>query len=50
MNPYFVSVVIGVMLDLKRTCPKCMREQARKRRESVHCKFCGADIVKTSTK
>ena len=53
MNPYFISLAIGVMLGLKRTCPMCKRAQivpARKKRESVHCKFCGTDMVKTATK
>jgi len=47
MNPYFIMTVIGSIRGLKRTCPKCKRDQivpASKKRESVRCKFCGADI------
>ena len=47
MNPYFILGVIGAILGLKRTCPKCKRDHivpASKKRKSVHCKFCGADI------
>ena len=47
MNPYIISTVIGAILGLKRTCPVCKRDQnvpAGKKRESVRCKFCGADI------
>ena len=46
MNPIFV-VAISSILRLKRVCPKCKRDQvvpASKRRESVRCKFCGADL------
>jgi len=46
MNPIF-AVVISSILRLKRSCPRCKRDQvvpASKRRESVHCKFCGADV------
>lgn len=47
MNPYFISSIIGTILGLKRTCPKCKKDQivpSSKRRESVRYKFCGADI------
>ncbi len=47
MNPYIISGVIGAVLRLKRICPKCKRNQivpASKKRKSVRCKFCGADI------
>ena len=41
------STVVAMILNLKRTCPKCGRDQIvpkEKRREKVPCKFCGADI------
>ncbi|WP_252380912.1 hypothetical protein [Desulfovulcanus ferrireducens] len=47
MNLLFIPAAIGTLLGLKRTCPKCKRNQvvpASKRRERVRCKFCGADI------
>ena len=46
MYPTF-QAVISTIFRLKRTCPKCKRDQvdpASKRLENVHCKFCGADI------
>jgi phage FluMu protein Com len=46
MNPIF-SVVVNTMLSLKRTCPKCKRDQivpASKRKQIVRCKFCNADV------
>jgi len=39
--------VISVLLRLKRTCPVCKRDQvvpARQRKQTVPCKFCGADV------
>ena len=41
------SIVMSTILHLKRTCPKCKRDQivpARKGRHPVPCRFCGADI------
>jgi len=41
------QAVISAVFALKRTCPKCMRDQvvpASKRREGVCCRFCGADV------
>jgi len=41
------QAVISAILNLKRTCPKCGRDQivpAGKRTETVACKFCGAHI------
>jgi ribosomal protein S27E len=39
--------IVGRLLHLKRTCPKCKMEQivplARKH-ETISCKFCGAKI------
>ncbi len=46
MNP-IIQIVINTIFRLKRTCPKCKRDQvvpASKRLENVRCKFCGADI------
>jgi len=46
MNPIF-QLVVSTIFRLKRTCPKCKRDQVvrtNKRLESVRCKFCGADI------
>jgi ribosomal protein S27E len=46
MNPLF-QAVISTVLRLKRTCPKCKRDQvvpASKKLENVRCKLCGADI------
>jgi len=46
MNPIF-QAVFSTIFRLKRTCPKCKRDQivpVSKRLESVRCKFCGADI------
>jgi hypothetical protein len=39
--------IVGRLLHLKRTCPKCKQDQivpAAKKRETVPCKFCGTDI------
>ena len=41
------QTVIRAILDLKRTCPKCKRDQIVlpvKRKEKVPCRFCGTDI------
>jgi len=46
MNP-FIAAVIGVLLGLKRVCPKYKKVQiasSNKRQDTVPCKFCGADI------
>ena len=46
MNPIF-SVVMRTMQSLKRTCPKCKRDQVvptSKRKQIVRCKFCNADV------
>jgi len=46
MNLIF-QTLISKIFRLKRTCPKCKRNQvvpASKRLENVRCKFCGADI------
>jgi len=42
-----IQVVISTIFHLKRTCPKCKRDQVvpvSKRLQSVRCKFCGADV------
>lgn len=42
-----LGAIVGRLLHLKRTCPKCRRDQivpAAKKKETVHCKFCGIDI------
>ncbi|MBF0450620.1 MAG: 30S ribosomal protein S27 [Candidatus Magnetomorum sp.] len=47
MNPYFMSGIISTLFGLKRTCPKCKRDQvvpSDKKHEKVYCKFCGAGI------
>ena len=39
--------IVGRLLHLKRTCPKCKRDQivpSAKKHETVSCKFCGAKI------
>ena len=41
------QTAISMILNLKRTCPKCKRDQIvppGKSKEKVRCKFCGADI------
>ncbi len=46
MNPLIMTAVIA-NLQFKRTCPKCMRDQVlpeKKRKQTVPCKFCGADV------
>ena len=46
MNPIF-SVVVRTMLSIKRTFPKCKRDQivpAIKKKQIVRCKFCNADV------
>ncbi|MHB8110421.1 MAG: 30S ribosomal protein S27 [Syntrophorhabdaceae bacterium] len=38
---------MGTLLNLKRKCPKCKREQVVKpgeKHKTVTCKFCGAKI------
>ncbi|RLA90900.1 MAG: 30S ribosomal protein S27 [Deltaproteobacteria bacterium] len=45
MNP--LMMMLGVMLGLKRTCPRCRRTQLVVRADkhkTVKCKFCGAAI------
>jgi ribosomal protein S27E len=40
--------IIGRLLHLKRTCPKCKRDQivpSAKKHKTIACKFCGADIL-----
>ncbi len=52
MNPYFISVIIGTILGLKRVCPKCKRSQvvpSNSKERTVRCKFCGADIPPKKT-
>ena len=47
MNPYMISTVVGTIVGLKRTCPKCRKNQVvppGKRKETVTCKYCGASI------
>jgi len=47
MNPLFTSAIVSTIIGLKRTCPKCRRVQvvaSNRKRESVRCKFCEADI------
>ena len=46
MNPLKVAMVIGAFLGLKRVFPICKKVQivsSDKRRDTVPCKFCGAD-------
>ena len=46
MNPICI-VVVTTILSLKRTCPKCEKDQvvpASKKKQTVHCKFCNADV------
>jgi len=46
MNPLLMAVISAV-LHLKRTCPKCHHRQvvpSDKKRETVRCQSCGADI------
>ena len=41
------QAVINKILDLKRTCPKCKRDQfvpPNRRNETVRCKHCGAEV------
>jgi len=52
MSAYIVSVVLGTIRGLKRTCPKCRKDQivpASKKQETVLCKFCGAKIPPKQT-
>jgi len=45
MNPLLMTSILRGMN--KRTCLKCKRDQvvsALKKRKTVSCKFCGADI------
>jgi ribosomal protein S27E len=45
MNPFMA--VVSVILQLKRTCPRCKRDQIvapSQKKRTVLCKFCGADI------
>lgn len=47
MNAYFASTVVKTVLKLKRTCPKCKKDQIvslKQKEETVKCKHCGADI------
>lgn len=53
MNPYFMSLMIGTILGLKRICPKCERIQivpSYLRHQMVRCKFCGAEILSDKVK
>ena len=39
--------ILGRLLHLKRTCPKCKRDQivpSARKHEAVSCRFCGARI------
>ncbi len=41
------QTVISMILHLKRTCPKCKREQVvpmDMRKKTVKCKYCGGTI------
>ena len=41
----FFAATVGAVLGLKRTCPKCRRDQvvsAQYKHQTVSCKFCGA--------
>ena len=43
----FLAPILGVLLALKRKCPKCGRDQIGprdKQYENVKCKFCGVQI------
>jgi uncharacterized protein (DUF983 family) len=43
----FFAAIIGAILGLKRTCPKCRRDQlvsSEQKNFVVKCKFCGADM------
>lgn len=48
MNPLVIGAALfSAIVGLKRTCPNCKRTQivpAKKKRETVSCKFCEADI------
>jgi ribosomal protein S27E len=47
MNPLLFFTAVGTILGLKRTCPRCKRDQivpASKKRKRVRCKFCGSEI------
>ncbi len=53
MNPYFISVIMGKILGLKRMCPKYKRSQvvhSNSKERTVRCKFCGTDIPPKKTK
>ena len=49
MNPFAVmAVLMGNLLGLKRTCPKCKRDQVvakSKKYQSAKCRFCGSDML-----
>jgi ribosomal protein S27E len=43
-----LGFIVGRLLHLKRTCPKCKRDQVvpvAKKQVTVPCKFCGTDIL-----
>ena len=42
-----ISGIIGTLVGLKRTCPKCGAQQVVPKGEKVRCKFCGALIWPT---
>ena len=47
MNPLLMSTVVSSILGLKRTCPKCKKDQvvpSSKRKKTVRCKFCDDNI------
>ncbi len=42
-----IQAVLSMLLQRKRTCPKCARDQVvplGKRFATVRCKFCGAPL------
>lgn len=44
---WLLNSVMRVLLDFKRVCPKCGKEQAvdpDKKTQKVKCRFCGAEI------
>jgi hypothetical protein len=46
VQPFFAAI-LGAILGLKRTCPRCRRDQLVPREHKdrvVKCKFCGSNI------
>lgn len=43
----FFAIILGAILGLKRSCPRCRRYQVvpkERKYRMVKCKFCGFDI------